>query len=123
MRQTHQCFVQVVAVGELEFVSYNVLAAFRVFVGALHGPNVSASLNQQRPVHIQLGVTLERLGVFGNGNSVGKIARAYGIGSGTVTLYAKRVVTMLMRHYGDYVVSPNGYRREVTSTFYWERLE
>ncbi|KAE9003028.1 hypothetical protein PR003_g22996 [Phytophthora rubi] len=82
----------------------------------------SASSNQQRPVHIQLGVTFERLGAYGNGSSVGKLARAYGIGSGTVTLYAKRVVAALMRHFGDYVAWPNPYQREVTSTFYGERF-
>ncbi|OWZ02397.1 hypothetical protein PHMEG_00026054 [Phytophthora megakarya] len=81
----------------------------------------SVSMNQQRPVHIQVAVTLERLGAYGNGSSVGKLARAYGIASGSVTLYSKRVVFALLRHYGEYVYWPSAQEREITSTFYGQR--
>ncbi|OWZ11483.1 hypothetical protein PHMEG_00015492 [Phytophthora megakarya] len=63
----------------------------------------NASSNQQHKVHLQVAVTLERLGLYGNGSSVGKRAHSYGFGSGTVTLYSKRVVPALPWHYGEYV--------------------
>ena len=56
----------------------------------------NTSLNPQRDVWIQTIVALERMGCDGNGASVGRIARAMGVGNGTVTLYTHRVVTALL---------------------------
>jgi hypothetical protein len=49
------------------------------------------SLCKQRDVDIQLAVTLEWYGGNGNGNQVGRIARGFGIGAGTVSTYVRRV--------------------------------
>ena len=45
----------------------------------------------QRPVWQQLAVTLERLGCNGNGASVERFARQWGLGIGIVIKYTKRV--------------------------------
>lgn len=70
----------------------------------------------QRPVHIhttyiqvwlQLMVTLERMGLDGNGASVGRIARGAGIGNGSVTLYVRRVMEALLALENEMIKWPN----------------
>ena len=50
----------------------------------------NSSTNSQVPVEIQMAVAFSRLGAYGNGASVGRIARSHGAGCGTVVLYTKR---------------------------------
>jgi hypothetical protein len=58
----------------------------------------AASYQKQRKVWQQALVCFERLGCNGNGASVGRFAREFGIGMGTVVLYTERVVTALLPH-------------------------
>jgi hypothetical protein len=81
------------------------------------------SRNPQKPVRLQLVVTLERLGCFGNGASVGRVARANGIGNGTVTLYTRRVIDALLRHWETNVRWPTRSERQISSTFHDEEYQ
>ena len=55
------------------------------------------SRNKQSDVWIQLLVALERFGTQGNGASVGRTARRFGIGNGTVfIIYILRNVQQLI---------------------------
>lgn len=75
------------------------------------------SNNSQEDVSIQLAVTLEKLGNFGNGCSVGKIARAKGIGNGTVCKYYSRCIVAILDHLApNFLKWPNAEERIETST-------
>jgi hypothetical protein len=50
----------------------------------------------QRPVRDQLTVALRRMGTFGNGASVGMLARFFRISEGSVILYSLRVVEAIL---------------------------
>jgi hypothetical protein len=50
------------------------------------------SRNCQTEVRIQLGLALEYMGHYGNGNSGMSLARIYGVGKGTVNLFVGRVI-------------------------------
>ncbi|KAG2216781.1 hypothetical protein INT45_009668 [Circinella minor] len=50
---------------------------------------------KQRPIWLQLACTLERLAYDGTGWSVHSIARQWGVASGSVSTYMKRVITAL----------------------------
>jgi hypothetical protein len=52
----------------------------------------SFSNNPQRPVFQQLAVVLELFGLHGNGASLGRFSRRWGIGHGSVVLYRSRVI-------------------------------
>lgn len=80
------------------------------------------SSNKQRPVVTHLVVMLECLGTYGNGASVGRLARSYGIGAGIVVLYMKRIVQALLKHYGHYIRWPRRHEREVSSAYHIERF-
>ncbi|ETL95420.1 hypothetical protein L917_06760 [Phytophthora nicotianae] len=54
---------------------------------------------QQRDVALQLAITLEWYGAYGNGNSVVHLVRDYAVGMGTVPTYVRRVQKALHRHY------------------------
>ncbi|KAI9913927.1 hypothetical protein PsorP6_006589 [Peronosclerospora sorghi] len=54
------------------------------------------SRNPQRPVNEQLMVTLKRFGCFGNGASVGMLARFFRISEGTVELYTNRCIMAIL---------------------------
>ncbi|KAA1110729.1 hypothetical protein PGT21_030420 [Puccinia graminis f. sp. tritici] len=61
----------------------------------------------QRPVRDQLMVTLRRMGMSGNGSSIGVLARFFRISEGTVILYCSRVVEAILALESAYVVWPN----------------
>ncbi|KAJ0398703.1 hypothetical protein ATCC90586_003194 [Pythium insidiosum] len=75
----------------------------------------------QRDPTLQLAVALEWYGHYGNANAVGKIAQAYCIGAGTVTLYVRRVQKALLRHYQRFVRWPSRARRLESSAYHRER--
>jgi hypothetical protein len=50
------------------------------------------SNNKQIDTWVQILVAIDRLGCFGNGSSVGRIARCFGISTGAVVLYTKRTI-------------------------------
>jgi hypothetical protein len=62
---------------------------------------------KQKPAWVHILVTLERLGCEGNGASVGKTARACGIGAGTVVLYTKRVIAAILDMEKEFVYWPS----------------
>jgi hypothetical protein len=55
------------------------------------------SNNPQRPIKEQMMVTLKRMGCFGNGASVGMLARFFRVGEGTVELYTNRCIMAILR--------------------------
>jgi hypothetical protein len=80
--------------------------------GAFHNNSVSGQ--EQMPVDRQLLIALQRLGNYGNGASVRKIAQWAGVATGTVYLCMARVLSAILdsdmreRH----VVWPEGEERE-----------
>ena len=50
----------------------------------------------QRPVIIQLIITLKRMGTYGNGSSVGMLAQFFRVSEGTIILYSKRVIAAIL---------------------------
>ncbi|KAG4050822.1 hypothetical protein PC123_g13935 [Phytophthora cactorum] len=83
-------------------------ATFYILLDLLRDDVVFRSRNRgarkpQRDVAIQLAVTLERYGAYGNGNSVAQFVRNYNIGAGTVPTYVQRVQKALLRYYTSFV--------------------
>ncbi|GAV09738.1 hypothetical protein RvY_19226 [Ramazzottius varieornatus] len=52
--------------------------------------------NPQRPVQLQLMMALYRSGCSGNGVSVGKVGRHFGVSEGAVVLYTNRVIVSIL---------------------------
>eukprot|EP00474_Spongospora_subterranea_P003016 CRZ03474.1 hypothetical protein [Spongospora subterranea] len=71
----------------------------------------------QRETWIQLACALDRIGHFGNGSAVGRVARAKGIGYGSVILYTKRVIHALKNLSLKYIYWPDASEREKLSAF------
>lgn len=71
---------------------------FETILGMIENSSIfqNNSNNPQRPMKIQLAVTLYRMGRFGNGSLVEDIARVAGISEGAVELFTKRVQIALM---------------------------
>ncbi|POM61725.1 hypothetical protein PHPALM_29222 [Phytophthora palmivora] len=67
-------------------------------------PKPNSTKRPQLDVFIQLAVTLEWYGAYGNGNAVAHFVRNYGIGAGTVSTYVRRVQKALLRYYTSSVV-------------------
>lgn len=70
---------------------------FAFLVDMLEASHVfsTPTFNKQNPVWLQVACALHRLGHSGNGASGGTVARAKGVGYGTVMLYTKRVLIAL----------------------------
>ncbi|MBW0587310.1 hypothetical protein O181_127025 [Austropuccinia psidii MF-1] len=62
--------------------------------------------NKQHNPAIQLAVALSRLGSNGNGTSLGKIGRLFGISHGDIVLYTQRVIQILMKLKHKVIVCP-----------------
>lgn len=60
-----------------------------------HSVFANKSRYKQAPVWFQLAVTLDRFGNYGNGASLGRTFKLWGIGKGTVDLFTCRVETAL----------------------------
>ena len=70
-------------------------------------------LNQpQESVEVQLGVTLYRMGRYGNGASVEDVARFAGCSEGAVELYTKRCFTAIESLHNDFVCLPTDQEKE-----------
>lgn len=65
------------------------------------------SRNAQACVSIQMAVCFHRYGCYGNGASVGRIARSKGISNGAVTLYCQRIAKAILSVTSIYVKWPN----------------
>jgi hypothetical protein len=75
----------------------------------------STSRNPPPPVEHQLAITLERLGSNGNGASVGRFARNYKVGRGTVINCTRRVIEAVLDRGKTYLKWPNSERRQAIS--------
>lgn len=73
------------------------------------------SSNPQRDPSIQVAVALSRLGVSGNGASLGKISIIFGIGEGTVVLYTNRLIECLFPLRSQYIKWPTEAERRESS--------
>lgn len=71
---------------------------------------------KQQDVWVQLLVTLERIGMDGNGVSAGRTARAFGIGKGTVCLYTEKVISALLKLKDRFVSWPSVLERHLISS-------
>jgi hypothetical protein len=71
----------------------------------------SRSFNKQAPVHHQLAVGLHRLGMDGNGVSVGQMAKQYRISEGSVHNYTIRVLVALYTIRKDHLRWPDAEER------------
>ncbi|KAJ1555693.1 hypothetical protein HK096_001849, partial [Nowakowskiella sp. JEL0078] len=84
-----------------------------------HTVFTNASTCEQRPVWIQLAVCLEHLGCDGNGVLISKVARHFGIGNGTVTLYLQHVIESILSLKWNYIKWPkSGERKEISQRIY-----
>ncbi|KAL3671668.1 hypothetical protein V7S43_003580 [Phytophthora oleae] len=70
------------------------------------------SVHPQASVTLQLAVTLDRLGNYGDGVSLGRTLKLWGIGKGTCVLYTTRVLEALIDLASQYVVWPNKRKRK-----------
>ncbi|KAG1467450.1 hypothetical protein G6F56_004410 [Rhizopus delemar] len=70
---------------------------------------------KQMPVEIQLMATLRRLGSFGTGASVGKIARECGISEGSVHEFTRRIFKAILSIEKRFVYWPTAAEREEIS--------
>eukprot|EP00644_Phytophthora_capsici_P013820 jgi/Phyca11/119893/e_gw1.40.258.1 len=73
------------------------------------------SNNEQADVWLQLAVALDRFGNYGNGVSLGRTLKLWGIGKGTVSLYSYRVMMALKFLQKKFVVWPNAKKRKEMS--------
>ncbi|POW15320.1 hypothetical protein PSTT_02183 [Puccinia striiformis] len=78
------------------------------------------SNNPQRPITEQMMVTLKRLGCFGNGTSVGMLARFFRVGEGTVELYTDRCIMAILRFKNQVLKWPTAIERGKMAEEYGE---
>ncbi|ETN11176.1 hypothetical protein PPTG_10128 [Phytophthora nicotianae INRA-310] len=100
---------------------------FNVLVEMIHQDIVfkakgDKAKKQQRDVALQLAITLEWYGAYGNGNSVAHLVRDYAVGMGTVPTYVRRVQKALLRHYTTCVSWPSQQQRALSAAFHEERF-
>ncbi|EGZ19437.1 hypothetical protein PHYSODRAFT_298000 [Phytophthora sojae] len=80
-----------------EFIS-NKIKDHRVFQNISDHP--------QAPIWLQLAVALDRLGTNGNGSSLGRTTKIWGVGTGTLDLFTDRVVIALIDMSDEYIKRP-----------------
>jgi hypothetical protein len=84
-----------------------------------HAVFQNASRHVQEKVWVQLVVALNRLGCYGNGISIGRVARFAGLSNGTVWNYTKRVIVALLSLTPEYISWPDANeRRKIAAKFY-----
>ncbi|ORZ36031.1 hypothetical protein BCR44DRAFT_104068, partial [Catenaria anguillulae PL171] len=66
----------------------------------------------QLPMHIQLTIALIRMGTYGNGSSVGKVARLCSVSEGVTILSTDRVITAILSLYSSVVAWPTFHERQ-----------
>ena len=89
--------------------------AFADLTNRLSGHRVfhNTSRHPQRSVQLQFMVALYRFGCSGNGASVGKVARHFGLSEGAVILYTNRVIVALLSIEKDVILWPDVAERKV----------
>lgn len=92
-------------------------ASFQFVLSEIEGHPVfrNNSPHSQADVTLQLAVALDRLGNYGNGVSLGRTLKLWGIGKGTCVLYTERVLEALNDLASKYVVWPNKRKRKAMS--------
>ncbi|MBW0488287.1 hypothetical protein O181_028002 [Austropuccinia psidii MF-1] len=84
----------------------------------------NSSNSKQVPISHQLALTLERLGSNGNAGSVGKFARNFNVGRGTVISISRRVLEAINSYEKYYIQWPNQNRRyEISQVMRQEGFE
>ncbi|KAI7941614.1 hypothetical protein MJO29_013688 [Puccinia striiformis f. sp. tritici] len=78
------------------------------------------SNNPQRPVQEQMMVTLKCLGCYGNGVSLGFVARFFRVGEGMGELYTNRCIMAILRLKPDMLKWPDADTRKLTQQHYAE---
>ncbi|MBW0525384.1 hypothetical protein O181_065099 [Austropuccinia psidii MF-1] len=76
-----------------------------------HSSFQNHSTCKQLPISHQLALTLERLGSNGNAGLVGKFARNFNVGHGTVVLITRRVIRAINSYKEEYIKWPNSHRQ------------
>lgn len=66
----------------------------------------------QTDVRIQLALCPERFGFYENRISSGRIARAYGFGRGTVSLFTKKVIKAILSYKDEFLSWPSQNERK-----------
>ncbi|KAE9355365.1 hypothetical protein PR003_g2898 [Phytophthora rubi] len=89
-----------------EFIS-NKIKDHRVFQNNSDHP--------QAPIWLQLAVALDRLGTNGNGSSMGRTTKIWGVGTGTLDLFTARVVIALSDMFDEYIKWPSSDERSQTA--------
>ncbi|KAE9285125.1 hypothetical protein PR003_g26675, partial [Phytophthora rubi] len=92
-------------------------ASFQFVLSEIEGHPVfqNDSLHPQADVALQLAVALDRLGNYGNGVSLGRTLKLWGIGKGTCVLYTTRVFEALNDLASKFIVWPNKRKRKPMS--------
>ncbi|MBW0553724.1 hypothetical protein O181_093439 [Austropuccinia psidii MF-1] len=89
-----------------------------------HAVFMNNSTCKQLPISHQLALTLERLGSNGNGGSVGKFARNFQVGRGTVIAITRCVIEAINYYESHYIKWPNqNRRREISQVMREEGFE
>jgi hypothetical protein len=78
------------------------------------------SHHPQQPVQEQMMVTLSRLGCFGNGASIGRLAAQFRIGEGTVERYTDRCIMAILGLQDEVLCWPNVEARQRSSDSFAE---
>jgi hypothetical protein len=101
----HSCFTNMLRVSP---------EVFQVILDLIEDHHVfqNNSNNAQVPVRIQLGVTLYRMGRYGNGASIQDIARFAGISEGAVELYTKHCFEAIESFHDAFVCRPTAQEKE-----------
>lgn len=88
--------------------------AFGMILAAIADDDVfkNRSPFAQRPIEVQLMVSLRRFGCYGNGASYKSIAHLFGISEGSVHTFTKRVVSALCRIKDKHVIWPSEPEKE-----------
>ena len=83
--------------------------AFTDLTNRLSGHQVFHNISRysQRSVKLQFMVALYRFGCSGNGTSVGKVARHFGLSEGAIILYTNRVIVVLLSIEKDVIFWPD----------------
>jgi hypothetical protein len=77
----------------------------------------NTSYTAQRPVHVQLAITLFKLGRYGMGTGAEDVSKRWSVGMGTVSLYMSRVMKCLQELCDTFIQWPSSHRRTVLSQF------
>ena len=96
---------------------------FKRLVNMIQGHHVfqNNSIMPQHPVEVQLLVALRSFGAYGNGASIGHIARYFRVSEGTVVNFTNRCIDAILSLKSDYLQWPTAEQRNEISRRVFER--